>query len=153
MEHGEIVLSYINRVKRLAGTLESMDVQVEDKETAMAVLNRLSSSCDCFIVVLDALGNKRKVFSFDLVRSRRLQEEQRVEMREKSIENGSGLSALLEACRHAANMNIGTEAFRISSYECTHYGRDGHTQDCCWGRDINGKRPTALSGNRYEQSK
>lgn len=37
----EKVLSYFNRVKQLAATLKSMDVVIDDKKMAMAVLNRL----------------------------------------------------------------------------------------------------------------
>lgn len=38
-------------------------------------------------------------------------------------------------------------------YECTYCVRDGHTKDHCWGRDINGKRPPAPPGYRFEHIK
>ena len=46
MQEGEKVIDFINRVRTLASTLESMDITIADKEMAMAVLNGLPDSFD-----------------------------------------------------------------------------------------------------------
>lgn len=84
MEEGEKVLTYVNRVQHLASVLKSMDLDVNDKEMAMAVLNGLPARFDGLIVALDALGNEDRLFSLDFVKSRLLQEEQRAGMRHES---------------------------------------------------------------------
>jgi len=91
---GEKVLTYLNRVTQLASTLKSMSVDVDDKEIAMAVLNGLPTKYEGLIVALDALGNDDTTFSFELVKSRLLQEEQRAEERSKSENRNSDSSAL-----------------------------------------------------------
>ena len=85
MENNEKMLTYLNRVKQLAATLKSMNVDIDDQEMAMAALNGLPSSYEGLIIALDALGNDTKTFNFDLVKSRLLQEEQRANERATSI--------------------------------------------------------------------
>ncbi|CDF39891.1 unnamed protein product [Chondrus crispus] len=80
----EKVLVFINRVKQLAARLQSMSVEIDDKEIAMAVLNGLPPRFDNLIVALDALGNEDKVFGLEFVKSRLLQEEQRESMKTAS---------------------------------------------------------------------
>ena len=94
MENGEKVLTYLNRVKQLSATLKSMGVEIDDKEQAMAALNGLPPSYENLIVALDALGNEDRSFSFDLVKSRLLQEEQRAVERDSYVIEPK-LSALL----------------------------------------------------------
>ena len=93
MEKGEKMLSYLNRVKQLAATLKSMSVDIDDKELAMDALNRLPAIYENLIVALDAVGNDEKMFTFDLVKSRILQEEQRSV--ERSIDANGTSSALV----------------------------------------------------------
>ena len=77
MESGEKMLTYLNRVKQLAATLKSMSVEIDDKEMAMAALNGLPASYESPTVALDAFGDDEKCFTVELVKTRRLQEEQR----------------------------------------------------------------------------
>ena len=63
-----------------------MNVDIDDKEMAMAVLNGLPARFESLIVALDALGSEDKMFSLDFVKSRLLQEEQRAEMKDKLLE-------------------------------------------------------------------
>ena len=84
------VLPYINRVKHLAAKLKLMNVHIDDKEMAMAVLNGLPPRFDNLIVAPDALGNEEKVFSLDFVKSRLLQEEQRESMKNESTKASHG---------------------------------------------------------------
>ncbi len=135
MENGEKILTYLNRVRHLAATLKSMDVDIDDKEIAMAALNGLPPTYEGLIVALDAPGNDDKAFSFDLVKSRLLQEEQRANEREKIVPS-SKPSALVGV---SGKSNNGTKKY--TNYRCTICGNLGHTDKVCWGKDINGKRP------------
>ena len=139
MKEGEKALLFINRVQHLASILKSMGVDVDDQETAMAVLNGLPPRYDSLIVALDALGNEDRLFTLDFVKSRLLQEEQRSNMRE--LEEVSRPNAAL----FNRSQNIGKTR---SSYHCTNCGRNGHTAQRCWGKDINGRRPNPPPGYR-----
>eukprot|EP00171_Calliarthron_tuberculosum_P005101 IDg5101t1 len=75
MRNGEKMMVYINRVRQMALTLESMNVTIDDKELAMAVLNGLPERYQSIITALDAIGDEDASFTFDKVRSRLLQEE------------------------------------------------------------------------------
>lgn len=57
-----------------------MDINIEKKETAKAILNALSSQVTNVITTLDVLGDNSFVFTLDIVKSRHLQEEQRRDM-------------------------------------------------------------------------
>lgn len=85
MENVEKMLTYPNRKKQSAATLKSMDVKIDNQKLALAALNGLPPTYENFIVALDALGNDGKSFTFDLVKSRYLQEEQKAGERENPI--------------------------------------------------------------------
>ena len=79
---------YLNDRIRLCGTLHQStnsmctvnaipSVDIDDQEMAMAALNGLPVIYERLTVALDAVGNDEKSFSFDIVKSRLLQEEQR----------------------------------------------------------------------------
>ena len=140
MDEGEKVLAYINRVQHLASVLKSMNVTIDDKEMAMAVLNGLPSRFDGLIVALDALGNEDKIFTLDFVKSRLLQEEQRAGMREE--ENLKSRNAAF--INNARSQNT-TQGF---IHVCGNCGRGGHPTNRCWGKDINGRRPSPPPGYR-----
>lgn len=76
------VLAFLNCFKQLAGTLKVINVNVDDKETAMVVLHRLPSSDEHFIVGLDTIRSKGHFFTFGLVKCRLKQDEQRSAMLE-----------------------------------------------------------------------
>ena len=81
MKPGEKVLPYMNRVRQRGATLKSMGVDVDDKEIAMAALNGLPARYEYIITALDAVSDRESRFTYDLVKSRLLQEEQRAHMR------------------------------------------------------------------------
>ena len=131
MDEGEKVLTYVNRVQHLASVLKSMNVDIDDKEMAMAVLNGLPPRFDSLIVALDALGNEDKIFTLEFVKSRLLQEEQRASMREVE-----------DTRRNAALLNNGRgQSGTYKKHVCTNCGHMGHTAGRCWGKDVNGRRP------------
>ena len=142
MENGEKMLTYLNRVKQLAATLKSMSVEIDDQELAMAALNGLPASYESLIVALDALGNDKTVFTFDLVKSRLLQEEQRATEREmsESIIKPSALVGVSEENHEKIGTN-GKHPHRYSKHRCETCGNIGHSASVCWGKDVNGRRP------------
>lgn len=137
MHDNEKVLAYINLVKQLAARLKCMDVDIDDKEMAMAVLNGLPEQFEGLIVALDALGNEEKTFTLDFVNSRLLQEEQRADMKDKSL-----------ATSHDSALINRTPAFTGHSpdLQCTNCGRKGHSAQRFWGKDVNGRRPPPPQG-------
>lgn len=82
--NGEKVSSCFNRIKPLAATLKAMYVEIDDKEIATAVLDRLPLSYETMFVSLDALGSDDSSMLYHLVKSRLLPEEQRVDLSGKS---------------------------------------------------------------------
>eukprot|EP00171_Calliarthron_tuberculosum_P016921 IDg16921t1 len=58
MQDGEKMLVYINRIRQMGLILQSMDVIIDDKEMAMAVLNGLPQRFETIITALDAIGDE-----------------------------------------------------------------------------------------------
>eukprot|EP00171_Calliarthron_tuberculosum_P000627 IDg627t1 len=123
MQNGEKMLVYINRIRQMAATLKSMDVVIDDKEMAMAVLNGLPQRFETIITALDAIGDDDISFTFDKVRGRLLQEEKRFTMRESSSQSTKS-SALVHS--------VPSRSSSSSSKRCTHCGRTNHTEPHCW---------------------
>ena len=136
MKDGESMLVYINRVRQMASVLESMNVSIDDKEMAMAVLNGLPARFETIITALDAIGDEDESFTFSKVRSRLLQEEKRVAMRDTSS-NASRASALVN--------NINGQPRGVNTKLCSHCGRKNHTEPYCWQKY---GRPTNSRGGR-----
>eukprot|EP00171_Calliarthron_tuberculosum_P023570 IDg23570t1 len=81
MFSSEKMLTYMNRVRQMALALQSMSVDIDDKELAMAILNGLPSSYSTVITALDAIGDEYDSFTLEKARIRLLQEEQRRSLR------------------------------------------------------------------------
>ena len=145
MDSGEKVISYINRIKQLAASLKSMNVDIDDKEMAMAVLNGLPSAYGNLIVALDASGDQEKHFTLEFVKSRLLQEETPAELRKRGTSSRPGESALIN--HDTTRSNSSNANFTTNTYQCTNCGRKGHTASRCWGKDIVGKRPSRPTNN------
>ena len=116
MNDGEKVLSFAGRIRQLAATLKSMGVTIDDQEMAMALLNGLPERFDSLISALDALGNDDKLFTFNFVKSRCVQEEQRHAQREKDAFAKSETAALI--------------ASRLAKEVCKHCGRHRDSSKC-----------------------
>ncbi len=116
------ILAYTNRIRQLASTLKSMGVEIDDKEMAMAVLNGLPERFNNLISALDALGNENETFSLELVKSRLLQEEQRINMRLETSRMKTEASTLVSARRSR----------QFSYHKCSDCGKDGHPSERCW---------------------
>ena len=143
MQNDEKVPAYINRVKQLAARLESMNVDIDDEEMAMEELNGLPARFESLIVALDAWGSEDKMFSLEFFKSRLLQEEQRAEMKDKPSLSHKD-SALMNRVPSTGRTN--------RDMQCTNCGRSGHTASHCWGKDINGRRPTPPSSYKSREN-
>lgn len=116
LSEGESVLAFASRVRQLAGTLKSMGVNIDDQEMAMTLLNGLPERFDGLISALDALGDDEKLFTFEFVKSRCQQEEQRHIQRDKDNLQRSETAALL-----ARNRRKGM---------CKHCGKHADSNKC-----------------------
>ena len=138
MSNDEKVLTNPNRVKQLAATLKSMGVEIDDQEVAMAMLNGLPSTCESLIVALDALGNEERVFTFDLVKSRDLQQEQRTMERESSSLDSK--SSPLVSVIGANGGEFQRRENKFANVRCKNCENLGHTptqSTCCWSEREN----------------
>ena len=105
----ETVLQFSNRIRQLSATLKSMSVDIDECEMSMALLNGLPDVYDNLICVLDSLGTETNVESeylkFDYVKQRILQEEQRIEMRNKEAVVKSESAALVSVNDDTASIS------------------------------------------------
>ncbi len=81
MEENEGILKFANRIRQLASVLKAMNVEISESEKAMALLNGLPEEYKSIITALDALDSKETELSWEHVKGRLLQEEQRINMR------------------------------------------------------------------------
>lgn len=125
----ETILQFGNRITHLSSTLKSMNVLIEDSEMAMALLCGLPESYDPLISALDAIGTEEDELEFEHVKSRVLQEEQRIAMRNAEASSKSETGALLSNCRsNCVNCHVA----KTDRPSCEHCGKLGHTVDRCW---------------------
>lgn len=116
MNDGERVLVYINRVRQLASDLKSMDIAAEDEDIAMTVLCGLPDRFEHLIVAIDTVTSERQL-TLEFVKSRLLQEEQRLSERDSVVSKSN--AALLS--KHS-----------LSPKHCDYCHKDGHTEPYCW---------------------
>jgi len=125
----ESVLEFSNRIRHMAATLKSMDVIIEDSEMAMTLLCGLPDPYDPLISALDAIGTEESVLEFDHVKSRIMQEEQRIKMRTTAAVSKSEAGALISKCHgNCGQCNVANK----ERPKCAHCGKIGHTIDKCW---------------------
>lgn len=111
MGGGERVLAYINRVRQLASDLRNMDVSLKDEDVAMTILCGLPERFEHLIVAIDTVASDRPL-SLDFVRSRLLQEDQRlVERQNGPAKTDAALVSKPHVHRH-----------------CEYCGKNGHTE-------------------------
>ncbi len=94
MKEDEKMLVYVDRVRKMASTLQSMDATINDKEMAMAVLNGLPPRFETLITALEAIGHDYASFLVHKDRSRLLQEKRGPTMRTKSKKTESEIALL-----------------------------------------------------------
>jgi len=119
MGDGETAMSFMSRVYQLADDCQAMDVSIDDKETAMTVLCGLHAKYEHLIVAIDAAADDTKL-SMDFVKSRLLQEEQRMSDRED-----------VKPSLDAALVNNGNSV-GSSDVVCGYCKKKYHTESTCW---------------------
>ncbi len=103
-----------------------MNVTISESEMAMALLNGLSEEYNTLISALNANDEDETKLKFEFIKSRIMQEEQRISMRTKSAQEKAETAALLTA---QPNSNIRNQ--RRRPY-CNHCKRLGHIEAKCW---------------------
>lgn len=120
MNSGKILLSNIDRVQQLGQILKSMNVDIDRKETAMAILQELSFQLENIITTLHASRDDSSVFTLDILKSQLLQEEQQ---------------SVLRYINESEPVLFSSNRCTVSparTYYCNYYKRRGHAEDCCW---------------------
>ena len=115
MEDDERVLVFINRVRQLASDLKSMEVSVNDEDIAMTILCGLPERFEHLIVAIDTVADDSNL-TLDFVKSRLLQEEQRINDRGNASTKPD--SALMAGKRR--------------DFKCTYCKKKGHTEPYCF---------------------
>ncbi len=121
MNETETVLQFFNRISHLSMTLKSMSVRIDEAEMAMALLNGLPDQYHPSVSALDALGSEDSNLCFDFIKSRVMQEEQRIKMRSDEALKKSETAALLSSHSQSSNRP-----------KCNHCCRMGHLEGNCW---------------------
>ena len=147
MSPDESVLQFYNRIRQLSATLKSMNVETSESEMAMALLNGLPEEYNALISALDAIDEDETELKFEFIKSRVIQEEQRIAVRTKSAQEKSETAALLTTRQGNSSRNGGYQ--RRSSYYCNFCKRTGHTESRCWAKfpHLNPSRNNRPSSN------
>lgn len=143
MENGKKMLTYLNRVKQLAATLMSIDLNIDDQELAMAALDGLPPMYGSLIVALDALGNDDMSFTFDLVKSRLLQEQTGSNKREKSMSDSKSAALVRVSGKPRDGFRDSSKVpHKYSNHLCGNCGNNSHSAKVCWRKDVNDEHPS-----------
>ena len=129
MSSDESILQFSNRIRQLSATLKSMNVAISESEIAMVLLNGLPEEYNALICALDAIDEDETKLKFEFIKSRVIQEEQRIVMRTKSAPSKSETAALLTSHSSSSNRNRGNR--RWNTY-CNYCKRPGHIEPKCW---------------------
>ena len=123
MKETETVLQFSNRISLLSLRLKAMEVKIDESEMAMALLNGLPDAFHPLISALDALGTKDGTLNFEFVKSRVMQEEQRIKIRADESLVKSETSALFTNRQKARRRP-----------SCDNCGKLGHVSSKCWDK-------------------
>ena len=126
MLSNEKVIVYISRVRQLASDLKAMDVLVSDQEIAMTVLSGLPSKYEHLIVAIDTVADDEKLTT-EFVKSRLLQEEQRLSDRTPSSSQSVDSALIMHTC-----CGVSTPSNERHVCVCSHCGKKGHPESRCW---------------------
>lgn len=120
MGNGERVLSYISRVRQLASDVKSMGVIVNAQDVAMTLLSGLPKRYEHLIVAIDTVTDAANI-DIDFVKSRLIQEEQRIADREDDSP-GSSQAALYHQQKAAPR----------GKKFCNYCKKANHSEPYCW---------------------
>ncbi len=122
LQEGESILQFANRIRLLAATLKSMKVLIDESEVAMAMLNGLPEAYDPLISAIDAISGEDDKLQFDYVKSRIIQEEQRINARTSQAASKAEAAALLSKDTTPPDRRP----------TCAHCNKKGHKEARCW---------------------
>lgn len=128
MGDNERILSYISRAQQLSSDLKSMDVVVSEEDVAMTLLRGFSSRFEHLIVAIDTLSVEGGL-NLDFVKSRLIQEEQR--MSDRDVSGTSTTDAAL--VHNPRALNRGRKF-------CKYCRKTNHTEVYCWKKQMTRKR-------------
>ena len=129
MNIDESVLQFANRIRQLASTLKSMNVVISESEMAMALLNGLPEEYNALISALDAIDEDETKLKFEFIKSRAMQEEQRISMRAKSAQEKSEAAALVMSQSNQNNDKfVCNSRFQRRCLYCNFCKRPGHIE-------------------------
>lgn len=146
MREDEKMLQFVNRIRHLASDMKCMDIKVEEEDVAMAILCNLPERFNNLIVAIDTTIEDRDL-TLEFVKSRLLQEEQR--MNDRAKEESEDSTALVG--QHSRRKSSGP----IVCYYC---GAKGHIQRNCFKKQRDesdrgqGNSAHAAMGGEKEQS-
>ena len=132
-QENEGVLKFSNRIRQLASVLKDMAVDISESEMSMALLNGLPEEYKSIITALDALNETE--LDWEHVKARLLQEEQRINMRNKTALEKSEAQALVSNQHtHEKHQNCKHCFHAKSRPVCDHCGKPGHVSSKCWDK-------------------
>ncbi len=131
MEGNESVLKFANRIRQLAASLKSMNVDIPQSEMAMALLNGLPQEYNALISALDAVEDDDAELDWEFVKSRVMQEEQRINMRAQSAIKNSETSALVSKQFSSSHCSNCSSSLKPRPH-CSHCNKVGHFENKCW---------------------
>ncbi len=132
MEGTESVLKFANRIRQLASSLKAMIVGIPKSEMAMtmALLNGLLQEYNAFISALDAVEDDGSEVDREFVKSRVMQEKQRIGIRTKSAIEKSETAA--SASKQVSSTYRNCSSSQKSRPHCTHCNKFEHPENKYW---------------------
>ena len=133
LQANESILKFSNRIRQLAASLKSMNVDIPEEEMAMALLNGLPDDYKALISAIDAADDSTQL-RWDFVKSRIMQEEQRIDMRIKSAQEKSETAAFLgkKSQNPTCSNCLAATPPPQPHPKCKHCNMRVHTEEKCW---------------------
>ena len=160
MADNEPILKFSNRIRQLASTLKNMSVPVSESEMAMALPNGLPDEYHSLISALDTIGSDGHELSWAHVKSRVLQEEQRINARTKKALEKSDAVALVVA--NSPNLPLPPPPSTCKNCQgrpprqrpfCNHCKRHGHVESKCYIKHphLNPRKESAFIASQSDE--
>ncbi len=125
----------------------AVNVTISECEMAMALLNGLPEECNALISALDAIDEDETKLRFEFIKTRIMQEEQRITMRSKSAIAKSESAALLSNQPARSVQQSSNDRNERRRPYCNYCKRLGHIESKCWTKfpNLNPRNKTKLT--------